>query len=214
MEWTDGVGSVYRERGLGGRTVWGQRPAVIVVDLIYGFTDPSFPAGSNLDGVVAATRELLDAARAAGVPVVHTTIAFSPAHLQASRWLQKMPAMRGLVEGSHWVEVDERLGARADEAVVVKRAASAFGGTDLASLLTSLGVDTVVVCGATTSGCVRATAVDACMAGWSVFVPESCVGDRAREPHIANLFDIDAKYGDVISLRKAIDLLAGSGGNA
>lgn len=124
-----------------------------------------------------------------------------------------MPAMRGLLEGSHWVEVDQRLAARPDEPVIVKRSASAFSGTDLGSLLTSLAADSVIVCGATTSGCVRATAVDACMLGWPVFVPRACVGDRAQEPHEANLFDIDAKYGDVIALSEAIALLTEHGGD-
>lgn len=213
-QWTDRVGSDYRDRGLGGRSARGGRPVVVVVDLIYGFTDPEFPAGSNLDSVVEATRQLLDVARAEAVPVVHTTIAFSEMHLRHSPWLRKMPAMRGLLEGSHWVEVDQRLAARSDEPVIVKRSASAFSGTDLGSLLTSLTVDSVIVCGATTSGCVRATAVDACMLGWSVFVPKACVGDRAQEPHEANLFDIDAKYGDVIALSEAIALLTKSRGKA
>lgn len=207
-EWTEKVGRTYHDRGLGGRSVAGDRPAVVVVDLIDGFTDPLFPAGSNLDAVVGATRELLDAARAASAPVIFTSIAFTPDRLAHTPWLRMMPAMRGLLQGSRWVEVDARLGRRESEPLVIKRTASAFAGTDLASLLTSLGVDTVVVCGATTSGCVRATVVDACMSGWPAFVPRECAGDRAAEPHAASLFDIDAKYGDVVLLPDAIRLVS------
>jgi nicotinamidase-related amidase len=146
-------------------------------------------------------------AREHGSPVIFTTIAFSPSRLDSTVWLRKMPAMRGLVEGSHWIEVDSRLAAAAHEPVIVKRSASAFTDTDLRTLLTSLGVDCLIVCGATTSGCVRATVVDGCMAGYPVFVPRECVGDRAPGPHEANLFDIDAKYGDVIDLQRASALV-------
>lgn len=204
----DALRDRYSVAGLGGRLLEGSRPGVIVVDLINGFTDRSFPAGSQIDGTVEATRQLLEAARSKSVPVVFTTIAFPPERIDTNVWLRKMPAMRGLLEGSPWVDVDRRLGRRADEPLIVKRQASAFGGTDLTSLLVGLRLDSLLVCGATTSGCVRATAVDACMLGWPVFVPRDCVGDRAVEPHEANLFDIDAKYGDVIGMGQALDLVA------
>lgn len=205
--WTRGVLDRYRARGIGERLEPGRAPVVVVVDLINGFTDPQCPPGSDLDAVVANTRVLLDAARAAGTPVVFTTIAFAADGVEGSVWLRKMPALRVLVEGGPWVEVDSRLGRRPEEPVVVKRAASAFTGTGLASLLTTLGADSVVVTGATTSGCVRATAVDACMAGLPAFVVRDCVGDRAREPHEANLLDMDAKYADVVGLADALGLV-------
>lgn len=199
---------LYAARGLGGRLTPGSRPAVLVVDLINGFTDPDCPPGSDLDAVVAATRTLLDRARATGTPVVFTTIAFAAGGAEGALWLRKMPAMKVLVEGTPWVEVDERLGRTPDEPLVAKRAASAFAGTGLAALLVSLGADSLLVTGATTSGCVRATAVDACAAGYPAFVVADCVGDRAAAPHEASLFDIDAKYGDVIGLQDALALLA------
>ncbi|MQY33830.1 Maleamate amidohydrolase [Streptomyces sp. RB17] len=201
------VGDLYAARGLGGRLTPGSRPAVLVVDLINGFTDPDCPPGSDLDAVVTATRTLLDRARAAGTPVVFTTIAFAADGVEGSLWLRKMPAMKVLVEGSRWVEADERLGRTEAEPLVVKRAASSFAGTGLAALLTALGADSLIVTGATTSGCVRATAVDACAAGYPAFVVAECVGDRAAGPHEASLFDIDAKYGDVIGLEDALALL-------
>ncbi|MQY14144.1 Maleamate amidohydrolase [Streptomyces sp. RB5] len=205
------VAELYAARGLGGRLAPGSRPVVVVVDLINGFTDPGCPPGSDLDAVVGATRTLLDRARGAGVPVVFTTIAFAADGLEGSLWLRKMPAMTVLVEGSAWVEVDARLGRTAAEPVVVKRTASAFAGTGLAALLATLGADSLIVTGATTSGCVRATAVDACAAGYPAFVVADCVGDRARGPHEASLFDIDAKYGDVVTLDTALALLSPTG---
>lgn len=197
----------YDAAGLGRTLQAGLRPALLVVDLIYGFTDPSFPAGSDQAEVVRCTRELLDLARECGAPIIFTTIAFSPSRLDSTVWLRKMPGMRGLVEGAHWTEIDQRLGAAAHEPVIVKRSASAFTDTDLRAVLTGIGADSLIVCGATTSGCVRATVVDGCMAGYPVFVPRECVGDRAEGPHEANLFDIDAKYGDVIGLQRACELV-------
>jgi maleamate amidohydrolase len=209
--WLEAVGAEYAAGGLAGRLAPGQRPAVVVVDLVRGFTDPDAPPGSDLDAVVAATGELISRARAAGLPVVYTTIAFAADELDSVLWLRKMPAMRVLVEGSPWVEVDERLSRRPEEPVVVKRAASAFNGTALDDMLRATGADSVILCGATTSGCIRATAIDACAAGWPTFVPRECVGDRADGPHQANLLDIDAKYADVVGIDDALALVARAG---
>ena len=200
--------TAYPAAGLVGRLSPGERPAVVVVDLALGFTDPACPLGSNLDAVVAATRRLLDAARAAGAPVVFTTIALAADGQEGSLWRQKMPALSWLTEGSRWVELDPRLGRVETEPVVVKRAASGFAGTGLAALLTTWSADSLVVCGATTSGCVRATAVDACALGWPTFVVRDCVGDRAADAHRASLVDLDAKYADVVGLAEACDLVA------
>jgi nicotinamidase-related amidase len=207
-DWIDAVGTQYAARGLGGRLEPGRRPAVVVVDLVRGFTDPEAPPGSDLDAVVAATRALLERARAAGLPVIYTTIAYGAGELDSVLWVRKIPAMRVLVEGTEWVEVDERLDRRPDEPVIVKRAASAFNRTALDAMLRAAGADSLIVCGATTSGCIRATAIDACAAGWPTFVPRECVGDRAAGPHEANLFDIDAKYADVVGLDDALALVA------
>lgn len=212
--WIDEVDARYREQGLGGRLAWGSAPAVVVVDLCRGFTDPSFPAGSDLDEVVEATARLLAAARAARTPIAFTTIAFDPVReVEAEVWLNKMPALRGLLAGTRWVDVDRRLDRRPDEPLVVKRTASALAGTGLASILVGWGVDSVVLCGATTSGCIRATAVDLCQAGYPTFVPRQCVGDRAPGPHAANLLDIDAKYADVVGLEDVIDRVGPAAGS-
>lgn len=198
------MSDVYDRAGFGRRVVRGAKPAVVVVDLTNGFTDRTQPTGADLDDVVAQTRLLLDTARGAGIPVFFTTIAFDRGRLESSAWLRKATGMAALLEGSPLVDVDTRLGQRDDEALITKHGASAFFGTDLAALLTARGVDTVLITGATTSGCVRATAVDAVQSGFTVLVPRECVGDRARGPHEANLFDIDEKYGDVIDVDDAV----------
>jgi len=201
----------YRRAGFGAPVRRGGRPAIVVVDLTRGFTEPGFPSGADLTEVVAATGKLIAAARPAGVPVVFTAIAYTPAEAagDAVTWLQKAQGMRSLVEGGEEVALDPRLPRAPQDHLIVKKGASAFFGTSLAALLTGLGCDTVLVCGATTSGCVRATAVDAVQCGFSVLVPRECVGDRAPGPHEANLFDIQAKYGDVIGVKDAAEYLDG-----
>jgi len=198
--------AVYARAGFGAPVRRGERPAIVVVDLTHGFTDPAASTGADLSDVVAATAELIEAGRPAGVPVVFTTIAYTPAEADgdAVTWLTKAPGMRALREGSRAVAVDDRLPVDPRDHLITKKGASAFFGTTLAALLAGLRVDTVLVCGATTSGCVRATAVDAVQSGFSVLVPRECVGDRAQGPHEANLFDIQAKYGDVIDVTEAV----------
>jgi len=204
--------AVYERAQLGRSLEWGACPAVLVVDLSPGFTDPANPLGADLDEVVAATRRLLDEARRASVPVVFSIVAFDPSLRDAGLWIEKYPATRAFVHGSPLVEPDPRLGRRPDEPVVTKPAGSAFFGTNLAALLTASRVDTVVICGATTSGCVRATATDALQHGFVPVVPRECVGDRAEGPHLANLFDIQAKYADVVPLDEVVAHLAAVAG--
>jgi nicotinamidase-related amidase len=200
----------YPQGALGGRVGLGRGPAVIVIDLINGFTDPAYPPGTDLDDVVAATRVLLDAARDRGHPVVFTTIAFDDDDPAGLVWRRKMPALTCLRAGSVAVEVDGRLGRRPDEPLLVKTAASAFHRAGLHELLSAAAVDTVVLAGATTSGCVRATAVDACAHDLATAVVRGCVGDRHPGAHAASLFDLDAKYADVVDLPTALGLLAGT----
>ena len=196
---------VYARARLGESVTLGSRPAVLVVDFSCGFTDPESTLGSDLTAEVAATKRLLDAARAKGLPVVFTTIGYDASLKDGGLWLQKVPALGELRVGGRWVEIDPRLEPREDEPVVLKKGASAFFGTNLASILITQRVDSVVLCGATTSGCIRATAIDLLQLGWPTLVPRECVGDRAQAPHDANLFDIQAKYADVVSLGDALD---------
>lgn len=207
--------ATYDRAGWGGSVVRGQRPALVVIDLTRGFTEPGFDAGADLTDVVAATQRLVDVAHRQGHPVIWTRIVYSPAEVRpgAIAWLTKAAGMRAMLEGSEAVDIDPRLSVDPERDVVVdKKGASGFHGTTLAALLRSAGCDTVVLTGATTSGCVRASAVDAVQDGFSVLVPRQAVGDRAQGPHDANLFDIQAKYGDVVDLDDALDYLSGTPG--
>lgn len=203
----EGTRTVYTRAGFGHPVALGSRPAVLVVDLIDGFTDPECVLGSDLTAQVCATRQVLDAARSHGFPVVFTTVQYESNLKDCGLWQQKMPGLDVLREGRKEVGVDARLGRAADETLVAKKGPSAFFGTNLASILISQRVDSVVLCGATTSGCIRATAIDLLQFGFPTLVPRECVGDRAQAPHEANLVDIDAKYANVGSLRDALDYL-------
>jgi maleamate amidohydrolase len=199
----------FRERGFGRTMGFGRRPAVIVVDLMRGFTDPSYPLGSNLDSVVEATTQVLAAARAAAVPVVYTVIWYEEGLGGTGVWALKQEALRSLVRGSETTEIDPRLGRLPEEAVVVKKYASAFFGTDLVSRLNAGAIDTLVMTGCTTSGCVRATAVDAVQYGYRPIVVREAVGDRSRAAHDQSLFDLEQKYADVVSLADVVAHLEG-----
>jgi len=199
----------YARAGFGAPVRRGVCPALVVVDLTRGFTEQAYAAGADLSQVVRHTADLIREAKAAGIPVIFTVIAYTAAEADghAIKWLDKASGMRALREGSEAVEIDPGLPTAPDDIVIVKKGASAFFGTNLASVLTALGTDTAIICGATTSGCVRATAVDAVQSGFSVLVPHECCGDRAQGPHQANLFDIQAKYGDVITTSQTIDYM-------
>ena len=206
----DATAGTYAEAGFGAEVHRGARPAVVVVDLTRGFTEAGFPSGSDLTPVVLSTARLVETAHAASVPVVYTAIAYSEEEIAGDcyRWLDKAPGMRAMREGSVAAELDPRLTRGDRDPLIVKKGASAFSGTPLATMLTGLNRDTVLVCGATTSGCVRATAVDAVQAGFSTLVPRECVGDRADGPHRAALFDLDAKYADVVGIDDAQSYLS------
>lgn len=201
------VREFYRQRGFAARVGFGRRPALLIIDFINAFTDLSSPLAAHLDAQVEATRKLLEAARAARIPIFFTTVAYDEGLEDAGVFIKKVPSLRVLQAGSPMVDIDARLRPRAGEHVLVKKMASAFFGTSLWSTLTALRVDTVLIAGCTTSGCVRASAVDACQMGFHTIVVEDAVGDRAAGPHEANLFDIDAKYGDVVSLETALEYL-------
>ena len=186
----------------------GSRPAVLVVDFQRCFVDPTIPGGGDFSEAIEETRRLLDASRAAGVRVIFSRVAYQRADLRdAGLFLEKCPSLRFARAGTANVEIDARLGKRRAEKLVTKQFASSFYGTRLRSILRTEGVDTVVVCGCTTSGCVRATVVDALQSGFRALIPRECVADVDPEPHSASLFDIDAKYGDVVSADEAIGLI-------
>lgn len=202
----DETAAIYRDAELGGRVGFGQRPVVLVVDFQRAFVDPTVPGGGDFSEAIAATRRLLDTARRLRVPVLFTVVAYGDV-CEAGRFIEKCPALRYAMAGTPSVDIDERLARRDVEPILVKAYASAFFGTTLSSLLSVLGRDTVIVCGCTTSGCVRATVVDALQFGLRAIVPRECVADIAAGPHEANLFDMDAKYADVMSLDETLTAL-------
>jgi nicotinamidase-related amidase len=196
----------YLRKGFLGQVGFGRSPCLLVVDLTRGFTDPSSPLGSDLAQVIAANNELLDVARGRGIPVIFSIVRYDHPR-EAGLWLRKVPSLAILKTGSGMEDVDPRLAPRPDEQVLVKKFGSCFFGTALASQLTSQGIDTVIVTGVSTSGCVRATVVDAVQHGFRAIVPRQAVGDRAQVPHEANLFDMQAKYADVLELAQVKDYL-------
>jgi nicotinamidase-related amidase len=180
------------------------------VDLQYGFTEGASPLGGNLDEVIAATASLLGIARANGLPVAFTAVTFQEGHLDRLVWLRKMPGLALLIEGSRWCEIDDRVKPEPGEPVFGKQAASAFFGTSLISFLLGAGADSLIVTGCVTSGCVRASVVDAVSWGFRTIVPAECVGDRAAGPHDSNIFDMDSKYADVEPLETVMARLNAS----
>lgn len=196
--------------------VWGQRigfgrkPALLLIDFMQGYTTPDAPLyAPDVVDAVQQTAGLLEQARSLGIPVVHTNIRYQPKHFaDGGIWVQKAPVMKDMVEGNPLAAFCPQVAPRDDEPVVSKQYASAFFGTSLASLLHAKGVDTVVLAGCSTSGCIRASAVDAVQHGFRTIVVRECVADRHPAPHEANLFDIDSKYGDVVSRQEAMEQLA------
>jgi nicotinamidase-related amidase len=199
--------------GFGERQQAGRRPALLVVDMSVGFTSPESPLHCDLDDVVPAIGRLLDASRAQGLPVVYTTVSYGEADaVVAKAFVEKVPALLALEAGSRFTEIDPRIAPLAHEPVLNKLFASAFFGTPLQSMLAAQGCDSVIVAGASTSGCVRATAVDVLQYGYRLTVPREAVGDRHTAAHEQALYDIDAKYGDVVSLDEALTLITSSKG--
>lgn len=198
----------YVEGGLLGNLNPGTKAALLVVDLQKGFTDPRYAPGFPMEETIAATESLLEYVRSKQIPIWFTVIEFpEPGRGRGSVWLQKMPALKDLKAGEPSVELDKRMRRRPEDGLITKTTASAFAYTDLAEQLHAAGIDTVLIAGATTSGCIRATVVDACAADLAPFVIEECVADREPQPHRSALFDIEAKYGDVISLRDVPTIL-------
>ena len=193
----------------GTRVGFGKKPAVAVVDFINAYTTPDSPlyAGPVVDAV-RDTVDLLKLARRKGVLVVYTRVVYASHGMDGGIFLQKVPALRRMVEGEPLAEIVPELPPAPQDVVINKQYASAFFGTSLAALLTSQGVDTLILTGCSTSGCIRASAVDGMQYGFRVIVPRECVGDRRLEPHDANLFDIDSKYGDVVSKVQVMEYLA------
>ena len=192
----------------------GERPALILVDVINGFTDPACPLGSESDSVVSACKSLLEVFRRKHLPVFFTTVVYHDKS-QARVFRQRVPALNVLEPDSEWVKIDPRVAPVNGEAVIEKQWASGFFETDMKQRLVDAGADSIVIGGLTTSGCVRATAVDGLQNDYRVVVAREATGDRNLAAHESNLFDLQAKYVDVLSLEDVINnitsLPAGNG---
>ena len=199
---------IYDRQGFGQRIGFGKSPAVLVIDFVNGFNDPEQFGGGNISEAITRTGELLAHARHCDIPIVFTTITYAEDGSQHGAFTMKVPPLGDIHPGSEAAQIVDELTPRPGERIIEKQYASGFFATDLAGWLAHRGVDTVIVTGCTTSGCVRATVVDAVSHGYRPIVPLECVGDRAEGPHEANLFDMDRKYADVMPLADVIDALS------
>jgi maleamate amidohydrolase len=189
----------------------GRSPALLVIDFVRAYLEPGSPLYAAAEPARAAAQALLQAARAATIPVVHTNVAYQRGGRDGGVFFRKVPALRCFEAGAHpgLAAFAAGLEPAPGETVITKQYASAFFATSLAPTLTALGVDTVLIAGVSTSGCVRATAVDACQHGYIPLVVREAVGDRHAAPHEASLFDLQAKYAEVVTLETAVAYLRG-----
>lgn len=191
------------------RIGFGSKPALILIDFVEAYFDPTCDLYANVDDALASAIRVRSAARAAGVPVIYTNVVYHKHALNGGRFYQKAKPLRHFLDGSPLGAWPKGLEVADDELVVSKQYASAFFGTSLASTLTTWGIDTLIVTGVTTSGCIRASVVDCCSHGFIPIVVAEAVGDRHKAPHEANLFDMNAKYADVVGEAEAVAYLAG-----
>ena len=200
----------YAAGGFGRGLEPGVRPALVVVDFVRAYLVPGSPLYAGAEPARAAAAELLAAARAAGIPVIHTNVRYQPGGRDGGVFYRKVPALACFQTGAHpeLAAFAEGLEPAPGETVITKQYASAFFGTPLSSLLASSGVDTLLIAGVSTSGCIRATAVDACQHGYVPLVVREAVGDRHPAPHEASLFDLQAKYAELVTLASARAYLA------
>jgi len=198
----------FEQRGFGQKLGFGLRPALLVVDMVKAFTNPDMPLGANLESQIAAIQPLLRIAHDQQAPVIFSTVAYEDENLRdAGIFGLKQKGSATLRAGTESVMVEPRLEFRKGDSLLVKKYASCFFGTDLVSRLLNRQVDTLIITGCTTSGCVRASAVDACQIGFRPMVVREAVGDRSRLAHEQSLFDLNAKYADVVSLEETLQYL-------
>lgn len=199
---------VYSRQSFGHRIGIGQRLGLLIIDFVNSFNDPAVFGGGNIGAAIARTVTLLAACREAGLPIVHTRVVFEADGSDLNMFARKVPALAALTETAHGSQIVPELAPVSGEFVLRKRLPSAFFGTDLAAWYTSAAVDTLLIAGCTTSGCVRASVTDALASGFRPIVVTDCVGDRALGPHEANLFDIGQKSADLMSCAEVLHVLA------
>ena len=206
---TESLNENYARGGFGKTLTPGLRPALLVIDFVRAYLVKDSPLYAGVEQARADCATLLAAARVAGIPVIHTNVAYQPGGRDGGVFFRKVPALKCFEAGAHpeLAAFAEGLEPIAGETVISKQYASAFFATSLASTLTALGIDTVLIAGLSTSGCVRASAVDCCQHGFIPVVVREAVGDRAPGPHEANLFDLQAKYAEVATLADVLAYL-------
>ena len=192
------LGADYQQAGFGGALAFGKRPALVIVDFVRAYIEPGSPLYAGCESAFESAKRVLAAARKAGIPVIFTGVEYEPGGVNGGIFYRKVGALKVFDRGSRLGEYCNGLEPRPGEWLLLKQYASAFFGTTLAPTLTAQGVDTLIITGVSTSGCVRATALDACQHGFIPFVVRDAVGDRDPRPHEANLFDLQQKYAEVV----------------
>lgn len=190
-----------------GRLSFGKRPALLIVDFVMAYLDPVSPLYAQVEDALASNERLLAVARAASIPVIFTNVVYQPDGADGGLFYKKIPSLRVFVEGSPLGAFPPSLQPKDGEHVISKQFASAFFRTSLREILTHRGIDTLLITGLSTSGCVRASALDALQSGFAPFVVRDACGDRHSAPHEANLFDLQAKYAEVVSELEACSLI-------
>ena len=190
---------IYQKQGFGNSSGIGQRPALLIVDFVNGFANPDQFGGGNIGEAIENTRGLLAEARTLGLPIAFTRVVYADDGSDAGVFTLKAPALTQLTEGAFGSQIVDQLKPRDGEYIVRKTQPSAFFGTNLTAWYVSKGVDTVIIAGCTTSGCIRASVIDSMSYNFRTVVASDCVGDRALSPHEANLFDMEQKYADLMS---------------
>jgi len=199
---------LYKKVGIGNRAGFGKKPALVVIDVQKGFTLPECPLGGGLDDMIANIRDVVAVAKKKKVPVIYFVVAWRPDLGDGGMILKKIPSLKTFTIGSRWAELDDRMDYDpATDYFIVKKHFSAFHGTELLTILIDHNIDTVIYVGDSTSGCVRSTVTFSSAYGFYTIIPEECVGDRSADAHRANLFDINSKFGDVVSKQEVIDYL-------
>lgn len=197
---------LYKRVGIGNRAGFGKKPALIVIDVQKGFTLSECPLGGGLDEVIANINDVVAVAKKKNVPVIYTVVAWRPDSEDGGMILKKIPSLKPFTIGSRWAELDDRVDYNpAKDFFIIKKHFSCFFGTELLQILISHNIDTCILVGDSTSGCVRSTAISSAAHGFYTIVPYECVGDRSKEAHEANLFDINGKFGDVVQKQEVID---------
>lgn len=192
----------FEKRGFGQPIGFGKSPALLVIDVMKAFTDESFPLGSCMDNEVLQICSLLKTARKVRIPIIFTSVQYDKQDLKnAGLWIKKIKGNEDLLVGTPTVEIDTRLNVQENEHLLIKKYASCFFGTDLIPKLNYYRVDTLIICGCTTSGCVRATAVDAISYGYRPIIGKEAVADRSESAHRQSLQDLALKYADVVSVK-------------